>query len=106
MRTARCGARATIRRWPRSETTAAWLTGFLLALSSPVVFYGAMVKVYALETLFSVWLVAMWIEAGLTPPRAAYWLALLAVGALFVATTYSAICALAGFKIQCPSSGK
>lgn len=88
---------ATIRRWPRSETTPAWLTGGLLALSSPVVFYSAIVKVYALETLLSVWLVAMWIEAGRTPPRAGYWLALLVVGALFVAATYSAIFALAGF---------
>ena len=88
---------AAIRRWPRSETTAAWLTGGLLALSSPVVFYSAIVKAYALETLFSVWLVAMWIEAGRTPPRARYGLALLVVGSLFVATTYSAIFALAGF---------
>lgn len=88
---------ATIRRWPRSETALAWLTGVLLVLSSPMVFYSGMVKVYTLETLFSVWLVAMWIEAGLTPPRAGYWLVLLAVAGLFAATTYSAIFALAGF---------
>ena len=88
---------ATIRRWPRSETAAAWLTGCLLALCSPFVFYSAMVKVYALETLFSVWLIAMWIEAGLTPPRAVYWLVMLTVAGLFAATTYSAVFALAGF---------
>ena len=88
---------ATIRRWPRSETTLAWLTGVLLALSSPVVFYSAMVKAYTLESLFSVWLIAMWIEAGRPPPRAGYWPVLLAVAGLFVATTYSAVFALAGF---------
>lgn len=88
---------ATLRRWSACETAAAWLTGGLLALSSPVFFYGGMVKAYALEALFSVWMIAMLVEGAPSPPRRAYWIAYLAVSGVFLVATYPAVFVVAGF---------
>lgn len=88
---------ATLRRWSACETAAAWLTGGLLALSSPVFFYGGMVKAYTLEALFSVWMIAMMVEWAESPPRKAYWIAYLAVAGVFLVATYPAVFVVAGF---------
>jgi len=88
---------ALLRRWPVRMTTTAWLTGSLLALSSPVLFYGAFVKIYALDVLFSVFMIGMWIELDHTRCQSAYWLLYLAVCGLFLSTTHTAIFVVAGF---------
>ncbi len=90
---------AFLRRWPLRHTGTAWITGCLLAFSSPVLFYGSFVKNYAVDVLFAVFMTGMWVETYHAKRHPRYWLLFLIGAGFFLSATHTAIFLVAGFAV-------